>query len=111
MRDHERIVRMPRAVWELAPAVRDCAERLQHRKGAMARAAEIAAEIDAPAAAVELLQAGGIQHAGLNETDAAISHNFEDRWIIRDALHCLPAPERAMIVGVYVLGFSANGNW
>jgi RNA polymerase sigma-B factor len=113
VRDHERLVRIPRRLQKLERAYRETEQCLGAQLGREPSEREVGAALRlAPAALTELREARGLARPDeLDESnivsDAAWARpSSEDRVLLHLALAELPAGERLVIVGIYLLGLT-----
>jgi RNA polymerase sigma-B factor len=113
VRDHERIVRVPRRLWALEPKFARARDACIARLGREPRDGELAAEMGVFEGTVAELRSATASAAMLSLEDPgarAISCDSglgpEDRLLVTDAFARLSAIERRVIVGIYVLGLS-----
>jgi RNA polymerase sigma-B factor len=116
VRDHERIVRLPRDIQRRGQQLDAAYDELTAELGRVPHDGELARRLDVPPASVRLLRQA--QHAARlirldDRTDAAARNaaaepverwNADDRLLVEAALAVLPDLERRIIVGIYLLG-------
>lgn len=108
VRDHERMVRMPRNLWELSRREPAADEHLTHTLGRTAKAEEIATLLGASTEDIRLVRQASTYSPIIAEPISHTRHDVLEQVIIRDALAMLSREEHTMVVGVYFCGYSQS---
>jgi RNA polymerase sigma-B factor len=116
VRDHERLVRLPRGLRRQQKRLEAERERLRAELGRAPRDTELAQSLNLPLATLSRVRRAGEAAKPLRLDDAndaaarriaariAVRNGTDDRLLIDTALAALPDLERRVIVGVYLLG-------
>ena len=110
VRDHERIVRLPRDVQRRGQQLDAAYDELTAELGRVPQDGELARRLDVPPASLRRLrqaqQAARLIRLDDRSDSAARNAAAEpvERWLVEAALAVLPELERRIIVGIYLLG-------
>jgi len=112
VRDHEHLVRLPRRLGNAVPGLRRAADRLMQRLEREATEAELAAELGRSVGEIrDLRRAAATLGPAPDDLHATIGverprQSWDERLDLDRALAALPARERHVLVGAYLLGLS-----